>query len=262
VTARYAGLLVLVAVLLEGCGGGSTDATTTSARPAGPATASTEVGGEVTVLAAASLTGPFTALAGAYEKAHPGSTVQLGFGSSTTLAQQVAQGAVADLLATAGTAALEQLGDVRPTGTTTIARNTLEIATPGDNPGGVTSLDDLANNDVDVVLCASTVPCGKAADEVLAKAGVTANVVSREVDVSATLAKVSLGEADAAVVYHSDVVSAQGKVAGVGIPPAQNMTLTYPLVRFGDDPAAAAFAAYLTGPQGLSALRAAGFLAP
>ncbi len=261
-TARYAGPLVLVTVLLAGCGGGSIDAAMTAASSAGSATASTDVGGEVTVLAAASLTEPFSRLAAAFEQAHPGTTVRVSFGSSTTLARQVAEGADADLLATAGTAALDQLGDVRPSATTTIARNTLEIATPEDNRGGVASLDDLARKDVDVVLCASTVPCGKAADEVLAKAGVTANVVSREVDVSATLAKVSLGEADAAVVYHSDVVSAQGKVAGVEIPPARNTTLTYPLARFGDDPAAAAFAAYLTGPEGRSALTAAGFLAP
>ena len=214
------------------------------------------------MLAAASLTRPFTALAAAYEKAHPGTTVQLSFGSSTTLAQQVAQGADADLLATAGTAALDQLGDVRPTATTTIARNTLEIATPEDNPEGSRRSPTSRGPTSTSCSAPSSVPCGAAADEVLARAGVTANVVSREVDVSATLAKVSLGEADAAVVYHSDVVSSRGTVAVGGVPPAQNTTLTYPLARFGDDPAAAAFAAYLTGPEGLSALTAAGFLAP
>jgi molybdate transport system substrate-binding protein len=259
---RVAAPLAAAALLLAGCGGSPADTAATPARGATSGTASTAVTGDVTVLAAASLTKPFTALARSFEAAHPGVGVRLSFGSSTTLAQQVAQGADADLLATAGAAALDQLGDVRPTATTTIARNTLEMATPTDDPAGVHGLADLAREDVDVVLCAATVPCGTAADEVLAKAGVTPHVVSREVDVSATLAKVTLGEADAAVVYHSDVVSARGTVAGVAIPPEQNTTLVYPLARFGDDAAARALAAYLAGPQGRAALAAAGFLAP
>ena len=259
---RYAAALALVAVLGSGCGGGPTNTVTTTATPAGSGTASAQVSGEVTVLAAASLTKPLTALADTYEATHPGVTVRLSFGSSTTLAQQVAQGADADLLATAGTAALARLGDEKPTETTTIARNILEIATPPDDPANVASLADLARPDVQVVLCAASVPCGKAAAEVLAKAGIAANVVSREVDVSATLAKVTLGEADAAVVYHSDVVSARGSVRGVEIPADQNTTVTYPLARFGDDAAARDFAAYVAGPEGLAALTAAGFLAP
>jgi molybdate transport system substrate-binding protein len=219
-------------------------------------------GGTVTVLAAASLTTPFTELAEQYMADHPGTEVRLSFGSSTTLAQQVAQGAPADLLATAGAAPLAQLGDVVPVETTTIARNTLEIATPPGNPAGVEGLVDLASPDADVVLCASTVPCGKAADEVLARAGVEAHVVSREVDVTATLAKVRLGEADAAVVYHSDVVSAAGTVEGVVVPTADNTTLPYPLARLADSAAAADFAAYVAGPEGTTALTASGFLAP
>ena len=124
------------------------------------------------------------------------------------------------------------------------------------------SLADLAKADVDVVLCAETVPCGRAADEVLTKAGVRAHVVSREVDVAATLAKVALGEADAAVVYHSDVVSSRGKVRGVEIPAEQNTTLAYPLALFGDDEAARGFAAFVAGRAGRAALDEAGFLAP
>lgn len=257
--------LALAVLVTSGCGGASLDAATTtpgSVATTGADPASREGGGEVTVLAAASLTRPLTALAEAFEAAHPGTTVRLGFGSSTTLAQQVAQGAEADLLATAGTAALDLLGDVVPAGTTTIARNTLEIATPPDDPAGVSGLADLARPDVAVVLCAASVPCGRAADDVLAGAGVDANVVSREVDVSATLAKVALGEADAAVVYHSDVVSSGGRVRGVEVPAARNTTLTYPLARFGDAADAEAFAAFVAGPQGRAALADAGFLAP
>lgn len=260
---RPAAVPAVLVLVLAGCGAAPADAPGASATgSAASASAGSQVSGEVTVLAAASLTRTFTALADSFEEANPGVDVRLGFGSSTTLAQQIAQGAEADLFASAGTPALEQLGDVTPTSTVTIARNTLEIATPPGNPAGVRTLEDLGRADVDVVLCAETVPCGRAADEVLAEARVRAHVVSREVDVGATLAKVTLGEADAAVVYHSDVVGAAGKVEGVVVPAARNTTLEYPLARFGDDPAAVAFARFLTGPRGLKALRAAGFLAP
>lgn len=249
-------LAVVGALLLGACGGG------TSSGGAASSGAATSGGGTVTVLAAASLTKPLTALAKTYEADHPGTTLRLSFGSSTTLAQQIAQGAQADLFVSAGKTALDQLGDVKPTAQTTVARNTLEIATPDANPGRVAALADLARSDVDVVLCVATAPCGKAADEVLGKAGVTAHVVSREVDVAATLAKVALGEADAAVVYHSDVVSSKGKVLGVEIPAAQNTTLSYPLLRFGSSTAAAGFADFVSGSEGLKVLEDAGFLAP
>lgn len=255
---------LLLALALTGCGA---EATGTRGGTAGGGASSSGTGAPagdavVTVLAAASVARPLTTLAEAFEQANPGTTVRLGFGASTTLARQVAQGADADLLLSAGTAALEQLGEVEPVAETTIARNTLEIATPPDDPAGVGSLADLAGEDVAVVLCARTVPCGTAADEVLAAAGVRANVVSREVDVSATLAKVTLGEADAALVYHSDVVSAGGRVRGVQIPAARNTVLIYPLARFGTDAATVAFASYLAGPEALDVLRDAGFLAP
>jgi molybdate transport system substrate-binding protein len=248
----------LLAAPLAGCSAATTADTTATG---GSATGS---GGTVTVLAAASLTEPLTALADRYQEDHPGVEVRLSFGSSTTLAQQVAEGAPADVFASAGTAALDLL-DAEATadgGRVTIARNTVEIATPPDNPGNVTRLADLANPDLAVVLCASTVPCGEAADEVLASAGVTAHVVSREVDVKATLTKVTLGEADAAMVYHSDVVTAGDSVHGVGVPPEDDVTLTYPLVWFDARPDVAGFVELVSGPEGTAALEQAGFLAP
>ena len=218
----------------------------------------------VTVLAAASLNDPFTALARRYERDHPGVTVRLSFGSSTKLAQQVAEGAPADLVALAGTAVLAQLPEEArdPGRRTLVARNTLEIATPPDDPAGVTGLADLARPDVDVVLCVATTPCGAAADDVLSRAGVAANVVSREVDVRSTLAKIGLGEADAAIVYHSDVVTARGRVRGVEIPPDENTTLDYPLVRLTDGDHATGFAALVSSPDGRRLLTDAGFLVP
>ncbi|MBM6403223.1 molybdate ABC transporter substrate-binding protein [Phycicoccus sp. CSK15P-2] len=229
---------------------------------AGPGASGSPESGTVTVLAAASLTEPLTALAQQYEQDHPGVTVRLGFGSSTTLAQQIAEGAPADLYASAGEAALDLLPADARGDTTPIARNTVEIATPPDDPGHVASVEDLADPDLDVVLCAQSVPCGAAADEVLHRAGVTPHVVSREVDVKATLTKVTLGEADAALVYHSDVVGAGDAVRGVEVPADDNVVLTYPLVRLADRPEVTAFAGLLTSPAGEQALTAAGFLAP
>ena len=246
--------LLLATAVTDGC-------TTESRLTTGGAPERTNT---VTVLAAASLTDPLTSLARQYERTHDGVTIALSFGSSTTLAQQVAEGAPADVVAFAGTPALDQLPKdaTGQGGRATIARNTMEIATPPDNPGGVRSVADLAKPDLDVVLCASTVPCGKAADTVLSRAGITPHVVSREVDVKATLAKVRLGEADAAVVYHSDVVSAGDGVKGVVIPTSQNTTLDYPLVWLNTKPDTTGFAELVRSAEGRAALTRAGFLAP
>ncbi len=223
---------------------------------------STEAGGTVTVLAAASLTEALTALAEEYEKDHPGVQVDLSFGSSTTLATQVSEGADADIVALAGTKALDVLPPdaVAGGGQATIARNTMAMATPTDNPGKVDSLDDLADPRLDVVLCADTVPCGAAADEVLTKARVKAHVVSREIDVKATLSKIKLGEADVAVVYHSDVVSAGDTILGVEIPADQNTTLDYPLVWLNQKTHTVGFAAFVASAEGDKVLVEAGFL--
>jgi molybdate transport system substrate-binding protein len=247
------GGLALAAAVVGGC-----SSTGAGANPAPPDTQT------VTVLAAASLTEPLTELARAYEKAHPGVTIRTSFGSSTTLAQQVAQGAPADLVAFAGTTAVAQLPekDRDPALSRVIARNTLEVATPPANPGRVNSLRDLARNDVDVVLCVPTAPCGKAADALLSASGIVPHVVSREVDVKATLAKVRLGEVDAAVVYHSDVVSAGAAVHGVAVTDTYQQVLTYPLIQLSDSSAARGFANYTAGAEGLAALARHGFLSP
>ena len=261
---------------LTGCGSGSTDSATSASAAMTPSASSTPrpgtrpcsrpsstLSGTVTVLAAASLTESFTALEKSFEAANPGVDVTISFGSSATLAQQIAQGAPADLYASAGTKALDQLpAEAKAKPTTTLAKNVLEIATPPGNPKKVTGLASLADASTNVVLCAETVPCGSAADAVLTKAAVTAHVVSREVDVKATLAKITLGEADAAIGYHSDVVAAGSKVEGVEIPAAQNTTLAYPLVRLTDTAATKAFADLLASAAGLKELEAVGFLAP
>lgn len=253
-------LVTLTAGLLTASGLGACAAT------AGPDGGSDGDAGDrtLTVLAASSLTDPLTTLARAYEVDHPGVRVRLSFGSSTKLALQVAQGAPADVVVLAGTAVLEQLPEAArdPSRRTVVARNVLEIATPPDDPAGVSSLADLANPASDVVLCVETAPCGSAADDVLERAGVSANVVSREVDVRSTLAKIVLGEADAAIVYHSDVVTAGDRVRGVSIPAAANTTLDYPLVRLTDRADTTRFADLVAGDAGRRALADAGFLTP
>ena len=236
--------------LLGGCGGSASD-TDTAERST------------LMILAAASLTEAFTELAEQYEADHPEVTIHLSFGSSTTLAQQITAGADADLFASAGTGALEQLppGYADETGEQIIASNVLEIAVLPGNPSGVTGLADFERADIDTVLCAQTVPCGRAADEAFAAAGLTPTPVSRELDVKATLAKISLGEADAAIVYRSDVVT-DDAVEGVEIPAEENVSLSYPLISFNTDTHTIGFAEFLAGPQALAALETAGFSAP
>lgn len=252
---------VAAALALTGCGSPSTS---TGAPPVGDATGATSgpVSGTVTVLAAASLTESFDAIKAALHRTHPDLTVRISYGSSATLVQQVNQGAPADVLALAGEAAAKPLDASLVRSTTVFARNSLEIAVPPGNPGHVTALADLARPDLKVVLCESTVPCGRAAAATLEKAHVNPHVVSREIDVKATLAKVSLGEADAAVVYHSDVVAAKGAVRGVPIPDSVNTDLRYPVIALDDQPGTRAFIDAVLSPDGRRTLDALGFGAP
>jgi molybdate transport system substrate-binding protein len=218
----------------------------------------------VTVLAAASLTDAFTGLADAYERDHPGVSVDVSFGSSATLAQQVRSGAEVDVFASAGESALARLPGslTAPERVVRIATTTLGIAVPQGNPAEVTGLGDLSRDDLDVVLCAETAPCGEAADAMLARAGVVPHVVSRELDARATLAKVALGEADAAVVYRADIVATADRVDGVAIPADDNVTTGYPLVRVSDDEHTRGFVDLVTSDAGRQALAEAGFGAP
>ena len=217
----------------------------------------------VVVLAASSLTESLTAIGKDFEASHPGTDIQLSFAASSTVVTQINQGAPADLIALAGTSAAGPLDARRIVGgTRSLASNTLEIATPPSNPGNVDAITDLSRPTLNVVLCAATVPCGEAAAKALSEAGVVANVVSYEIDVKATIAKVQLGEADAAIVYHSDVVSAGARVRGVQIPAAVNQTLDYPLIGLTDDPTAIEFATFLLSEQARKRLRDNGFLTP
>jgi molybdate transport system substrate-binding protein len=218
--------------------------------------------GTVVVLAAASLTEAFTAIEKDFEAAHPGIDVAISFGASSTLVQQVNHGAPADVIALAGESAAKPLDRAHVKDEQVFASNVLEVAVPPANPGRVTGLADLGRPGLKVVLCAPTVPCGMAADATFAKAGVVPSVVSREMDVKATLAKVRLGEADAAVVYHSDVVASKGAVTGIEVPASLNTVLRYPILRLDDEAATRAFVDFVRGADAGRILTASGLGSP
>ncbi|MGN6242759.1 MAG: molybdate ABC transporter substrate-binding protein [Motilibacteraceae bacterium] len=258
---------LMAAVLLAGCGGSSSGG---PAAPAGGTTtsagASSSPTGSITVLAAASLTGSFTELAHSFEAAHPGSKVVLSFGASSTLAQQALQGAPADVFASASQKNMDQVvqgGAAR--GPQVFAKNVMEIAVPPANPAKIMQLSDLARPGVKLVLCQPQVPCGAVAATVLKNAGVQAKPVSLEADVKATLTKVQLGEADAGVVYVTDVKAAGAKVQGIPIPTGVNASTDYPVAVLKDAPnhaLADQFVASVLSEQGRSVLSKAGFQAP
>ncbi len=219
--------------------------------------------GELTVLAAASLTDVFGQLATPFEAEHD-ATVTFSFGSSTDLAEQVADGAPGDVLATADEASMGIAEDAGVTGDVeTFATNVLTIVVPKGNPAGITSLDDLA--DATWVRCADEVPCGKVALAVLDDNGITAEPASLEEDVRATLDKVVSGEADAGLVYATDAVAASDDVDAIEIPGADAELTSYfaaTLEESGDSALAADWVAWITSEEGRSILRDAGFGAP
>ena len=218
------------------------------------------------MLAAASLTEPFTDLAARFEADQPGVTVRLSFGGSSALAAQIADGAPADVFASASVQVMDGVVATGDAGTQIVfARNTLAIAVPPGNPGRVAAPADLARPEVTVALCQVEVPCGALARTVLERAGVTVRAVSEEPDVKAALAKVRLGEVDAALVYATDVRSAGAAVAGVEIPGDVNATTDYPItvLKASDHAALAAdFVGSVTSAEGAAVLTGYGFTAP
>lgn len=181
----------------------------------------------LTIFAASSLTESFGLLEKAYEKDHPGVDVVISYGSSTELADQVAQGAPADVIATADANSISKVGDagLLQAAPKQFTSNTLSIVTPADNPAGVTSIDDL--DKVDFVACDPAAPCGAAAEQLLGKARITADPVSLEADVKSVLAKVTLGEADAGIVYVTDAIAAEDMVTAVDIAAELNVVNPY-----------------------------------
>jgi molybdate transport system substrate-binding protein len=267
-----AAVLSLAAAGLCGCSSSSAPSGAASSTAAGASAGSSNsaaqaLGGTVTVLAAASLQNSFTALAKTFEAQHPGVTVKFSFGGSDTLAAQITQGAPADVFASANQTTMQTVqkaGDT--TGTPTVfVKNTLEIAVPPGDPKGIKTLADLVRPGVKVAECAATVPCGSAAVKALAAAGVKLTPVTYETDVTSALTKVELGEVDAALVYHSDIVGAGGKVDGVVFSTASAAVNSYPIdvLKGAPNPSAAqAFVAFVLSASSEQALLKAGFQAP
>ena len=197
-----------------------------------------------------------------------GVDVQFSFGSSPVVTRQVIEGAPADVLITADRSTMQVAADVDAVGERTpVARNRLALAVRAANPMRVRSVTDLRRTDLKVVLCDPEVPCGRLAAALLEKAGVSVQPVSLEENVSAALGKVALGEADATIVYESDVHQRRAGVETVALPEARDRELeaVYPaaVVTGAKQRASAeAFIELLASPEGTEVFRRAGFLAP
>lgn len=219
----------------------------------------------LTVLAAASLTGPFSTLVDEFEAEHPGVRVALVFESSATLAQLAIERAPGDVLATADQRTMDHAEREGGTSASAVrfAGNELVLAVPATNPAGVEAIDDLDRPGVDYLTCVRTAPCGAAAAELLSSAGITRSAASEEIDVRAVLGKVMTGEADAGLVYRTDAISAAGQVQAFDIPGAAARPNTYwvaPTVAVDDSGLAKDWIDLLTSDRGRAVLVRAGFV--
>lgn len=262
---RAAVALTAAAMLGASACGGSL-----SADSSGPSTAGTadgQLSGTLTVFAAASLTDVFGELGDRMTADNPDLDIRFNFAASSALATQIAQGAPADVFASADEPQMRVVTDAGLQGgePAVLAENVLQIAVPADNPGHVTGLADFADPELTLAVCAAEVPCGAAAVTVFRAAGITAVPDTEEEDVRAALTKVELGEVDAALVYASDVVSAGNGVSGIEFPEAERAVNIYPIctLRGAPEPdAARAFVDLVLSDAGQRALRDAGFRAP
>lgn len=232
------GLAVGVALSVAACGGGDE---------------------QVTVFAASSLTDVFDRLETEFEAADPGTDVVVNAAGSSSLVAQLSEGAPADVLVTADTATMANAVAAASTvgEPVTLALNQLVIAVERGNPLGIESVEDLT--DAVVVLAAPQVPAGAYSRSILACAGVDVDPVSLEQSVRSVASKVALGEADAGIVYRTDV---SGDLDAVELPAECRISAEYPIVLVDDTPAARRFLAFVTGPDGARALTDAGFELP
>jgi molybdate transport system substrate-binding protein len=266
-------IIVLTAVaaaaiaVAAGCSSSKNSPSSPPAYPgAGGATSGPAISGTVTVFAAASLKEAFTTLASQFESDHPGSHVKLSFGASSDLAEQINQGAPADVFASASPKNMQQVISAGGASTSTnFVKNVMEVAVPPSNPAHVTSVTDLAKSSVKVALCQPQVPCGAVAAEVFTNAKITVKPVTLEPDVKSTLSKVELNEVDAGMVYVTDVRAAGSKVTGIVIPDNLNASTEYPIAALTKAPHAAgaqAFVDLVLSPAGEAVLSADGFQKP
>lgn len=222
--------------------------------------------GDLVLFAAASLTGTFTEIGDLFMAEHPDVTVTFGFGGSSGLAQQIVSGAPADVFAAASPATMQTVVDagVAATDPQTFVTNTLQIVVPAGNPANVTGLADFTDESRKIALCAPEVPCGAASAEVFDAAGLTPAPDTLERDVKAVLTKVRLDEADAGLVYRTDVIAAGDAVEPIELPEAGSAVNDYPIALLTGSPnpdVATVFIAFVLA-EGQAVLSAAGFGAP
>lgn len=249
--------LVVLGVVIVGCGDDDE----------GEVPSGDIASGDITVFAAASLTDAFTELGAAFTAVNPDASVTLNFASSSDLATQIGEGAPADVFASADQSNLAKLTDGAGTvGVPEVfATNRLEVIVEAGNPLGITGVADLADPDLIFVTAAPEVPIGQYAEEVLANAGVVVTPRSLEENVKAIVAKVVLGEADAGIVYATDVRAAGSDAEGVEIPAELNVIATYPIAvpsGSANPGSAAAFIDFVLSPGGQAILASYGFESP
>lgn len=221
----------------------------------------------VLVSAAASLTDAFTEIEARYEATHPGVDLVMNFGGSSSLREQILEGAPVDVFASAD---VSNMGRVVEAGLVEgepviFAENSLQIAVPAGNPAHVDGLDDFADEDLLVGVCAEGVPCGDFAREALANARVSAAIDTNEPDVRALLTKIAEGELDAGIVYITDVASSNGTVVGVSIPDEVNVVAQHPIAVMSGAPNpsdAAALVELVLSTEGRAILGEFGFTVP
>jgi molybdate transport system substrate-binding protein len=249
---------------MAACGGSVGETTTTVASVT--TTTDARLQGEILVSAAASLTDAFAEVESAFEAANRGVDVVLNLGSSSSLREQILEGAPADVFASANTSNMDQVIEGGEAESSDIfVRNLLQIAVPAGNPAGITGLADFANEDLLIGLCAEDVPCGSFGRQALESAGVIPAIDTNEPDVRALLTKVEAGELDAGIVYLTDVLSTAGAVEGVDIPEENNVVANYPIAALVNAPnpdVAAAFVEFVLSDDGQAILTSYGFSSP
>lgn len=265
-TVRTLVTLLSAALALVACTSGTaTTGSSAASTPAGaPPSALT---GDLTVFAAASLTAAFDEIGAAFMADNPSVAVTVNYGGSSDLVTQINEGAPADVFASADQASMTKLTDAGNNrgAPTVFAENTARIIVGQGNPKGIAAVADLAEPDTIVVLCAPEVPCGRYAATILANAQVTVTPKSQEQNVKAVVSKVTAGEADAGIVYATDVLAAGDKAEGVDIPADINVIAEYPIVATkasANPQAAAAFIELVVSEQGQKILGSHGFLTP
>lgn len=264
--------LFLAFAMLAACGGNGDEPT------AGASSGAATLGGDVTVFAAASLTKAFTELAQGFEAEHPDVSVVFNFAGTPTLRTQLEQGARADVFASANVEQMDiaRANEIVETSVSTFARNSLVVITPSDNPAGIEGTGDLANEGVKLVVANADVPVGAyTADMLMAmedsgdfgedfKQRVLDNAVSLESNVKQVVAKVELGEADAGVVYGTDVTpDVAPRLLKLEVPERFNVIAEYPIALVKDrsnTEAGQAFIDYVLSEAGQAVLQRYGFM--